>query len=454
MRASEEEIQELATALGEKFTTDETTIRPYMRDQSWMVPEGTPIGAVFAQSAQDVSTALKWANAHKVPVSVRTGGSGLAGGAVSYADGLIISLDKMNRILEINPENSYAIVEPGIINEEFNRQLGLEGYFFAPDPASASIATIGGNIATNAGGLRAVSYGVTIDWVKGLEVVLADGRIIHTGSKTIKNVSSLNLTQLFVGSEGTLGVVTQATVKIERLPEHEPYTFLASFDSIEDAGYATIAMRDSDNRPVSLELIDAFTVDLVNKRHPDMQVPQPGAALLLGQTLGENAEEQANTMAELCKEFGASETHVEKGNDLLAVRRDAYPALQDAGMPVIGDVSVPIASLAEVIQGIEELSQKYNRRVAIIGHAGDGNLHPIVQCGEGLEESAAAEALLDEIVKMAIEPGGVISGEHGIGYLKRHDLPEMLSQDVIDVQRSIKNALDPNNILTPGRKVY
>lgn len=454
MRVSEEGIQELKDSLGERFVQDETSVRPYMRDQSWMVPEGVPLGAVFAESTEDVSTALAWANKHKVPVSVRTGGSGLAGGAVSYPDGLIISLGKMNRILEINSEDSYAIVEPGIINAELNRRLGLEGYFFAPDPASASISAVGGNIATNAGGLRAVSYGVTIDWVRGLEVVLADGRVINTGARTIKNVSSLNLTQLFVGSEGTLGVITKAIIKIERLPEHEPYTFIASFDSVEDAGYATIAMRDSDHRPVSLEMMDAYTVEQVNKRNPDAHVPQPGEALLLGQVIGEHAEEQAKAFTALCEEFGAATTAVEKGTGLFQARRDAYPALEDSGMPVIGDVSVPIASLAEAIHNIREISEKRHRRVAILAHAGDGNIHPIVECGEGIEEARAAEDLLDEIVGMAIKLYGVVSGEHGIGFLKRHDLPEMLSEEVIDVQRSIKNALDPNGILTPGRKVY
>ncbi|MBE6484997.1 MAG: FAD-binding protein [Actinomycetaceae bacterium] len=453
MTITASDLQELKDQLGERFITDQRTFAPYMRDMSWMLPEGEPIGAVFAESTEDVSKALAWANKHIVPVSVRTGGSGLAGGSVSYDGGLILSLHKMNRILEIDPENGVAVIEPGIINAEFNKELAKEGFFFAPDPASASIASVGGNIATNAGGLRAVCHGVTINWVRALEVVLADGRVIEVGSKTIKNVSSLNLKELFIGSEGTLGVITQAVVRIEHIPEYEPYTFFACFDSIEDAGYATIAIRAAENKPVSLELIDALGVRLVNERNPDLQIPQPGAGLLLGQAEGQSAKEDVEEFANTCREYGATAVMFEEGNRLFQVRRDAYPALSAAGMEVIGDVSVPIASLAEAIHNIMAISEKRQRRVSILAHAGDGNIHPIVECGEGIEESRAAEELLDEVCEMAVGMGGVVSGEHGIGYLKHHAVTQLLSPDTREVQLAIKKALDPNGILTPGRKL-
>ena len=453
MSLTESDIQELRDALGERFISDQRTIEPYTRDQSWMLPEGQPIGAVFAETTEDVSRALAWANSHKVPVSVRTGGSGLAGGAVSYDGGLVLALHKMNRILEIDVENGIAVVEPGILNTEFNRQLAKEGYFFAPDPASAAIASIGGNIATNAGGLKAVCHGVTINWVRAIEVVLADGRVLQLGSKTIKNVQSLNLKELFIGSEGTLGVITQAVVRIERIPDYQPYTFFACFDQIEDAGYATIAIRGQEPKPISLELIDAMGVALVNKRNPDLQIPDAGAGLLLGQVEGPNAKEQAEACCQLATEFGATAVRYEEGNELFQVRRDAYPALIAEGMPVIGDVSIPIASLADAIHGIREIGEKHNRKVSILAHAGDGNIHPIVECGEGPEEAQAAEDLLDDICAMAVGMGGVVSGEHGIGHLKHHAVKQLVPADVRELQLAIKATLDPNNILTPGRKL-
>lgn len=453
MPITTDDLQELREKLGERFVTDQRTIEPYGRDLSWMVPEGEPLGAVFADTTEDVSIALAWANARKVPVSVRTGGSGLAGGAVSYPGGLIIALHNMNRILEIDHENGIAVVEPGIINAQLNRELAKEGFFFAPDPASASMCSVGGNIATNAGGLRAVCHGVTINWVRALEVVLADGRVIHVGSKTIKNVSSLNLKELFIGSEGTLGVITQAVIRIEPLNQYDNYTFFACFDSAEDAGYATVMLRACEPRPVSLELIDALGVELVNKRNPDLQIPQPGAALLLGQAEGENAKRAVEEYAQVCREYGATAVQFEEGTRLFQVRRDAYPALSANGMQVIGDVSVPISRLADAIHGIEEISAERGRKVSILAHAGDGNIHPIVECGEGTEEAAAAESLLDEICRMAIGMEGVVSGEHGIGHLKHAEIDHLLSPDTRSVQRAIKEALDPNNILTPGRKI-
>lgn len=453
MPVSQQEIQELKDALGDSFITDPKVFNPYTRDMSWMVPDGSPIGAVFAESTEDVSKAVAWANKYKIPVSVRSGGSGLAGGAVSYEGGLVISFHKMTRILEIDIESGVAVVEPGIINADLNKELAKDGYFWAPDPASAGVSAVGGNIATNAGGLKAVCHGVTINWVRALEVVLADGTVVQVGSRSIKNVTSLNLRELFVGSEGTLGIITQAVLRIERIPQFTPYTFLACFDEVEDAGIATIAIRGSGTLPVSLELMDALSVRLTNERNPDRQVPEPGAALLLGQTEGANAKAEAEEFAKTCEEFGATSIVVQEGSDLFQLRRDGYPALQANGMGVIGDVSVPIGALAEMIHIIGEISERRNRRVSILAHAADGNIHPIVECGEGEEESRAAEELLDEICERAGELGGVVSGEHGIGYLKRAETQKLLSTEVKDIQLAIKKALDPNGILTPGRKV-
>ena len=447
------QINELKETLGERFVTDQEVIAPYLTDMSGVLAEGTPIGAVFAESRDDVREALMWADRNGVPVSVRTTGTGVAGGATAYPDGLIIDLHKMNRILEIDVENGTATVEPGIINAHFNRELRKEGFFFAPDPGSAEIASVGGNIATNAGGLHAVSYGVTIDWVKGLEVVLPNGRVLHTGGKTIKNSSALNLTQLFVGSEGTLGVITEAIVRIEHLPESAPFTFVAGFNTVEEAGYATIAIRACERRPVSLELMDAFAVAAVKKRNPDFDLPVPKGAILLGQTEGGNARELAEEFIAVCEDMGATHTQYSEGGDLFSIRHDAYPSLVAKGMAGVGDISVPIASIAETISRIDELSRHLNTGYSMLAHAGDGNLHPIVAHGNSPEEMAKESAFLDALSELAAEMGGVVSGEHGIGSMKYHHLDEMLDEDTRWAQRQLKAAFDPNNILTPGRGI-
>lgn len=345
-----------------------------------------------------------------------------------------------------------AEIEAGVVTADLDRAAREHGLFFAPDPASAIWSTVGGNIATNAGGLRCVSHGVTSDVVAGLEVVLADGRVMRTGGRTRKNVVGYDLTKLFVGSEGTLGVVTRALVRLEPVPPGQPRTFRAGFDDIVAASRAVSRIVASPWRPEVLELLDALSVEIIESYQPS-GLPSPQGALLVGQTVGEDAAERALRILALCVEEGAVDTGIAEGDALLEARRLANPALSARGLRVSCDVGVPISRLADMFAGIEELSRRHGRRITSVAHAGDGNLHPTVEADDTPEGHRAAEVVIDDITRLALSLGGTISGEHGIGSVKRHELSWQLDETVLDVQRAIKGALDPRGILTPGRAI-
>jgi glycolate oxidase len=449
---SRDVLDELRAALGERLLYDPASLAAYAVDSSRAQPEGLPIAVVRATSTADVSTALAWAHARGIRVSVRGAGTGLSGGAVAYASGLVISLEAMNRIVSIDVDNRLADVEAGVVTADLDAAAHAHGLFFPPDPASAEWSTIGGNIATNAGGLRCVAHGVTTDVVAALEVVLADGRIMRTGARTRKNTTGYDLTSLFCGSEGTLGVITAATVRLKPVPPGQPRTFRASFDDIEDAGRAVTAIVSGPAAPEVLELIDARSVEIIEAFHPS-GLPSPGAAMLVGQTVGLTAPGIAEEITAICRAHGAVETEVSDSDGLLEARRLANPALTAQGLRVSCDVGVPVSQLATVFRGIGELAQRHGRRIAIVAHAGDGNLHPTVEAGDSPAEYAAAELVIDDITHLALSLGGTISGEHGIGTVKRHELPWQQDAVALDVQRAIKAALDPRGILTPGRAI-
>lgn len=445
-------LDELRAALDERLLEDSAALAAYAADSSRAQPEGLPIAVVRAASTADVSTALAWADARGIRVSIRGAGTGLSGGAVAYPGGLVISLEAMTRILEIDVDNRLADVEAGVVTADLDAAAREHGLFFAPDPASATWSTIGGNIATNAGGLRCIAHGVTADVVAALEVVLADGRIMRTGARTRKNTTGYDLTSLFTGSEGTLGVITAATVRLTPVPPGQPRTFRASFDDIEAAGRAVTAIVAGPARPEVLELIDARSVEIIEAFHPS-GLPAPSAAMLVGQTVGLEAQATAQAITAVCRAHGAVETEISDSDSLLEARRLANPALTAQGLRVSCDVGVPVAALAAVFRGIGEIAERHGRRVAVVAHAGDGNLHPTVEAGETPEEYAAAELVIDDITRLALSLGGTISGEHGIGSVKRHELPWQLDAAALDAQRAIKAALDPRGILTPGRAI-
>ncbi|WP_225735854.1 FAD-binding oxidoreductase [Gulosibacter chungangensis] len=443
-------LTSLQHALGDRVITDPVALAEAARDSSRYAPEGMPLALVEAESTEDVSAALAWAHANEVKVSVRGAGTGLSGGAVAYPGGLVVSLAGMNAILDIDVENRLADVQAGVVTADLDAAAHDHGLFFAPDPASARTSTIGGNIATNAGGLRCIAHGVTRDSVAALEVVLADGTVIRTGARTRKNTVGLDLTSLFTGSEGTLGVITSATVRLKPLPEGEPRTFRANFDDIEAAGRAITAIVNSAVQLEVLELLDARSVELIEAFAPS-GLRVPGAALLVGQTVGVDAEAAAESIVEICRQHGGQDWAISESDDLLEARRLANPALTAQGLRVSCDVGVPVAQLAAVFRGIADLSKKHDRGISIVAHAGDGNLHPTVEAEDTPEGYAAAEVVIEDIARLALDLGGTISGEHGIGAVKLHELPLQFSDDELRVQRAIKAALDPAGILTPGR---
>lgn len=447
-----EELDILRRALGDRIVTEPTEVAKYARDSSRELSVGNARAVVLAESTADVSAALSWASATGVPVSVRGAGTGLAGGAVAYERGIIISLERMNRILSLDVPNRLAVVEPGVITADLDTVAHQHGLFFPPDPASARTSTVGGNIATNAGGLRCVSHGVTADAVAGLEVVLADGRIMRTGARTRKNVVGLDLTSLLVGSEGTLGVITAATVRLKPLAPGTPRTFRASFPTLESAGSAVTAIVNGTAQPEVLELMDALSVEIVEAYFPS-GLTVPSGAMLVGQTVGLDAQAKAEAITRTCLSAGADEVEISESESLLEARRLSNPALNARGLKLSCDVGVPIAALSEIFRGIEEISRRHGLRVSTVAHAGDGNLHSSVEALDTPDGILAADAVLDDITRLALSLGGTISGEHGIGSVKRHELPWQLDVVTLDVQRAIKQALDPQGILTPDRAI-
>ena len=385
---------------------------------------------------------------------MRGSGTGLTGGAVAYPDGLVVSLAAMDRILGIDPANRLADVQAGVVTAEIDRAAAAYGLMYAPDPASYRESTIGGNIATNAGGLRCVKYGVTADSVAGLEVVLASGDVIRTGGRTRKDVVGYDLTRLFVGSEGTLGVVTGATVRLVPRPTGDTVTFRAVFPTLASAGEAVTAIMGTTAVPEVMELMDRPSVDAVEKHHPTGLSTDGAAAVLVGQFIGPSARAQSGDVARLCRDAGAMAVDEADGDILLEARRVTGRALSAEGLRVSSDVAVPIARLAEMFSVIEQISREERVGIPTFAHAGDGNLHPsvIVDPADPVAREHG-ERVLDRVSDAALALGGTLSGEHGIGSLKHHALARQLDPATLAAHRLVRDAFDPNHILSPGRGI-
>jgi glycolate oxidase len=449
------DLSELGTGLSGRLLTDPDVVEAYCRDEAHLVAPGTPVAVLLAETVEDVSAALRWAHRHGIPVVPRGAGTGLAGGATATPGCLVVCLARMTAIREISAGDQLAVVEAGVITADLDRAAAEVGLMYAPDPSSHEISTLGGNIATNAGGLRCVKYGVTRDFVLGLEVVLADGRVIPTGRRTVKGVAGLDLTSLFVGSEGTLGIVTSATLRLRPRPAAEPVTVVGSFPSLRAAGDAVASVVRDGVVPSLLELVDRNTLQAIDDwKHMGLG---DTAAMLIGQADGSDAAEVADQLEASFEAAGADFVAVSADRDesaqLLEVRRLAYPAAERLGRCLVEDVGVPRSKLPDMLDAIERAGARHGVTILTVAHAGDGNTHPTFVFEPTPDGDAPPEvwAAADEVFRTAIELGGTLTGEHGVGVLKTRWLELELGSDVMDVQRSIKSALDPTGILNPGK---
>ncbi|TCN36875.1 glycolate oxidase [Kribbella orskensis] len=449
-------IARLRSSLGEKaVVTDPDVLDSHRNDHATFCSAGVPRLLVRPSSTSEVQEVLRAAGEHGVPVVTQGARTGLSGAANALDGCLLLSTARLNQILEISVEDQVAVVQPGVVNSELSRAVLDQGLFYPPDPSSWEMSTIGGNIATNAGGLCCVKYGVTGDFVRGLEVVLASGEVVRTGRRTVKGVAGYDLTRLIVGSEGTLGVVTEATLALRPEPE-AALTAAATFMSIEDGIAAAAAVMASGLRPSLLEFLDGPTARAIQD-YRDMGLPADVGSLLIAQSdRGPRAAEDVAAIAAICESFGAVEVAVASGAEesrmLLEARRLVNPALEPLGVTLVDDVAVPRSKLVALLDGIAAIGTKYDVLICCPGHVGDGNMHPTVVFDR---DDAAAEARALEafgaVMELGLSLGGTITGEHGIGTLKAQWLEQELGPVGLGLQRKIKEVFDPGHLLNPGK---
>ncbi|RJO72296.1 FAD-binding protein [Nocardia panacis] len=433
--------------------TDPDLLATYRQDWARDPDAGTPLAVVRAGSTEEVATTLRWAHEHRVPVVPRGAGSGLSGGATAVEGGIVLSTERMRAIV-VDPVTRIATAQPGLLNAEVKRAVAEFGLWYPPDPSSFEICSIGGNAATNAGGLCCVKYGVTTDYILGMEVVLADGTVVRLGGPRLKDSAGLSLTKLFVGSEGTLGVITELTLRL--LPaQPRQSTVVASFATL-DAAVEAILSITGQLRPSMLEFMDGVTINAVEDELR-MGLDRAAAALLVARSdaPGEFAAREAEIMAAACEKAGATEVFhtedAEEGEAFTAARRFAIPAVERKGALLLEDVGVPLPRLGELVTGIAEIGARNQVTVSLIAHAGDGNTHPLIlHDPTDAANTERAHRAFGEVMDLAIALGGTITGEHGVGRLKKAWLPNQLGPDVMALTQRIKDALDPHGILNPG----
>jgi glycolate oxidase len=428
----------------------------YRLDETAYLQAGLPLAVALPTTTAEVSALVRLAADHRIPVVPRGAGSGLSGGAAGIEGGLTIAMTRMDAVLEIDHENLVVVTQPGIINAELKKRVAEEGLFYAPDPASYEICSIGGNLGTNAGGLCCVKYGQTRDSVLGLEVVLADGRVIRTGGKNVKDVAGYALTHLFVGSQGTLGIITEATLRLRVAPPPRT-TMLAFFPTLDGAGDAVARIVAAGIDMVTLELLDKPSIAAVDEAF-NLGLDRDAEAMLLV----ESDRPEASALAELdaavaaCEAAGATMTmraaDATEADWLRQGRRLALRALERQGIVRMEDVGVPRSRVPDLLRAISAIGERHGVRIATFGHAGDGNLHPNFIFDR---DDPRAEELTDlaraDLYRAAIALGGTVTAEHGIGLARKSVLAEQVGADVVDVMRAIKASLDPLNILNPGR---
>jgi glycolate dehydrogenase FAD-linked subunit len=454
---SESIRRELKQMMGQGYFDQKETLASYSYDAFTF--EGVPEVVLFPESTEEVSKIMTLASREKIPVTARGAGTNLTGGSVPTRGGIVLVFTRMNKILKVDKVNRLAVVQPGVVNMDFQRALAKERLFFPPDPASMAVSTMGGNVAENAGGPRAVKYGVMKDYLLGLEVVLASGKIVRTGSKTMKNVTGYNLTQLFCGSEGTLGLITEIIVKLLPLPETRR-TLQVAYNRLEDAATTASKLFDRGIVPVAFELLDNTFIKIIED-YSHIGLPKEAEALILIEVDGPQVavEAQADQIYRLCQGLGAMDIKIartsEENDQIWKARRSAYGAeAQLRPTAIAEDCTVPVGQLIPMFREVGKIAEKYRLLIPIVAHAGDGNLHPqILTDIRNKEEMQRVEKAIDEISMMALQLGGTLTGEHGIGIAKREILPMEIGEIGIEVTKAIKRALDPDNILNPDKVV-
>ena len=436
--------------------TDPTVTEGYRQDRAFDPSAGKPLAVVRPRRTEEVQTVLRWATANRVPVVTRGAGSGLSGGATALDNGIVLSTEKM-RDITVDPVTRTAVCQPGLFNAEVKKAVAEHGLWYPPDPSSFEICSIGGNIATNAGGLCCVKYGVTTDYVLGMQVVLADGTAVRLGGPRLKDVAGLSLTKLFVGSEGTLGVITEVTLRL--LPaQNVSSVVVATFASVQAAVDAVLGVV-ARLRPSMLEFMDSVAINAVEDSLR-MDLDRGAAAMLVAGSdeRGRASGEDAEVIAAVFAENGAAEVFStddpDEGEAFVAARRFCIPAVEAKGSLLLEDVGVPLPALGELVGGISRIASERDLMISVIAHAGDGNTHPlIVYDPADAAMTERAHLAFGEIMDLAVGLGGTITGEHGVGRLKRPWLDGYLGPEAMELNQRIKQALDPLGILNPGAAI-
>ncbi|WP_457554055.1 FAD-binding oxidoreductase [Desulfobacula sp.] len=421
--------------------------------------EALPDAVIFPETSDQVSRILKIASRYKIPVTGRGAGTSVCGAPVPVKHGIVMCFSQMDKIIEINTPDRYIIVQPGVVNADIQKALEPFGFFYPPDPASMSVSTIGGNIAQNAGGPRCLKYGVTVDYVLGMEVVLASGDIVRFGSKNIKDVTGYRLSSLFCGSEGTLGIITEAILKVAPKPETVK-TLMVTFDDLDNTAKAVTDIIGSGIIPVAMELMDNLTLNAIEDAASlGLDREAQGSLLIEIDGVKEACEKEMMHIIEKVKKNGAihiqeAMTDIEREN-LWTARRSAYGVFAKLAPDIFSeDVTVPVSKVPLMIRKIVEITDKYHLKVGVLAHAGDGNMHPMIPADRSnKEEWKKVEAAFSEIFQAAVDLGGTLSGEHGIGLAKAAYLPLVMNKDSIDLMKKIKQVIDPDLILNPGKFV-
>ncbi len=453
---SEQIVSELKSIVGKNNVTTEKADRicySYDATQKSFLPDVV----VHPGAAPEICDILKLANRERIPVFPRGAGSGFSGGSLPTRGGIVLCTERLDRILEIDEDNLIATVEPGVVTEQFQKEVEKRGLFYPPDPASLKFSTLGGNVAECAGGPRCVKYGVTKDFILGLELVTPTGDIITTGGPTMKGVVGYDLTKLLCGSEGTLGIITRIVIKLLPLPEAKQ-TMLVLFDSIDGAAQAVSAIIRGKIIPTTLEFMDGRTIDCV-RQATGLEVPEDARAVLIIEVDGDREflDKQVARIAEIIRPLGVVETRVattsEESEALWQIRRSVSASLRKVNPDKFNeDICVPRSKVPEMIRKVDAIAERYGVAIVNFGHAGDGNIHVNIMIDKKIPgELEKAEKAIEDVFKGALELGGTMSGEHGVGIAKAAYIPLEITPLAAEYMKAIKRALDPNNILNPGK---